>query len=346
MSESLRILLTADPMLPVPPLGYGGIERIVDALARHLQSAGHRVALVAHPDSGAAVEKLFGWPDSRVRGALPAARNTLALRRAVQEFRPNVIHSFSRLAYLAPLLSPRRPAVMSYQRPTGGRQIALAARLGGKGLCFTGCSEFICRQGRPRGGRWEAVPNFVEPDRFQFRPSVPTDAPLVFLSRLDDIKGPDLAIEIARRAGRRLVLAGNRADSGRQREFFDRTIAPRLAEPGVEWIGEIDDVRKNELLGGAAALLVPIRWDEPFGIVFVEAMACGTPVISCARGALPEIVTDGKTGFFVDGEASGAEAVRRLGEIDRAACRKTVEERFSVDVCAARYLGIYRSLTD
>jgi glycosyltransferase involved in cell wall biosynthesis len=339
----MRLLLTCDPLIPVPPVGYGGIERIVDALVRFYRNAGHEVALLAHADSTAPVDASFAWADARIAGAAATLRNALALRRAVQAFRPDVVHSFSRLGYLLPTLATRQPVVMSYQRHTGGRQLAFAARLGGRTLRFTGCSEFICGMGRPQGGQWSAIPNFVELDKLTFVPRVPADAPLVFLSRIENIKGPDLAIAIARRAGRRLLIAGNHATSGPQAEFFRREVEPHLGRDGVEWIGEVDDTRKNELLGRAAAMIVPIRWNEPFGIVFPEALACGAPIITCARGALPEIVQPGRTGFFITGEDDGVAAVRRLGELDRMACRRDAEQRFSLGVVAPRYLELYRS---
>jgi glycosyltransferase involved in cell wall biosynthesis len=332
----VRILLTADPMLPVPPVGYGGIERIVDALARAYRNRGHAVGLVAHPESRCAVDELFPWTGATT---LP---NSLALRRAVSRFKPDLLHSFSRLGYLLPLLFNSLPKVMSYQRHTGGRQITWAARLGGGSLRFTGCSEYICSMGRPSGGTWRAIPNFVELEKLTFVPSVPDDAPLLFLSRIESIKGPEIAIDIARASGRRLILAGNRAESGPERAFWDRHIEGRIGRDGVEWVGEVGDARKNELLGRAAALLVPIQWDEPFGIVFAESLAAGTPVITCARGATPEIVEPGRTGFFVSDVPSGVLAVGKLREIDRSECRRAAESRFSSDVCAERYLDFYR----
>lgn len=338
----MRILLTADPMIPVPPFAYGGIERIVDSLLREYRAAGHTVALLAHPASTSPADARFAWPAS----APGTLRNALALYRAARRFRPDVIHSFSRLAYLLPVLLSQQAAVMSYQRHTGGPQVTWAARLGGRTLRFTGCSEFICQMGRSAGGEWQAIPNFVELEKFTFEPSVPPDAPLVFLSRLDDVKGPDVAIAIARSAKRRLILAGNRDESGPQRAFFDREIAPHLGRDGIEWIGEVDDVAKNNLLGRAAALLVPIRWDEPFGIVFAEALACGTPVISSPRGSLPEIVEPGRTGFLIESVEQGVAAVSRLSSLDRHACRQTVEQRFTSAAIARAYLHLFSSLSN
>ncbi len=340
----MRLLLTADPEIPVPPTGYGGIERIVDALVREFAARGHAVGLVAHADSQSPAVARFAWPGRRSTSHRDAVRNTLALRRAVREFQPDVLHSFSRLAYLLPLLPSRLPKVMSYQRHTGGRQVTLASRLGGRSLRFTGCSEFICAQGRRAGGSWTAIHNFIEPAKFTFVPRVPADAPLVFLSRIESIKGADLAIAIARAAGRRLVLAGNHATTGSEGEFWNSQIAPRLGRDGIEWVGEVNDAQKNELLGRAAALLVPIQWNEPFGIVFAEALACGTPVLTCARGAAPEIVTAGRTGFFVGTVAEGVQAVHLVGKLDRTACRHAAEERFSVSGCSGQYLGLYAEL--
>jgi glycosyltransferase involved in cell wall biosynthesis len=337
----MRILLTADPMIEVPPVGYGGIERIVDALVREYGKRGHGVGLVARAGSTSPAARLYPWPSENPRGVVNTLRNTNALRKAVGEFRPDVLHSFSRLAYMMPLLPTKLPKLMSYQRHTGGRQVSIGAKLAGKTLLFTACSEFICRQGRPSGGTWQAIHNFVEPDKFTFVPEVADDAPLVFLSRLDRIKGADTAISIARCAGRRLILAGNHAQSGHEFDYWKREIEPHLGRDGIEWVGEVDDKAKNELLGKAAALLVPIRWDEPFGIVFAEALACGTPVISSPHGALSEIVDEGRTGFLIKNEEEGVEAVRRIASLSRAACRQAAEERFSVGFCAQKYLDAY-----
>ena len=340
----MRILLTADPEVPVPPVRYGGIERIVDALVRFYQAHGHDVCLVAHPESRSPAGKRVGWPGRTSTSVRNTIRHALTLRRVTREFRPDIVHSFSRLAYLFPLLSGPIPKIMSYQRHTGGRNIALASRLGGRSLRFTGCSEFIRAMGAAGGGTWQAIPNFVELDKIDFAPRVAPDAPLVFLSRVESIKGPDVAIAITRGSGRKLLLAGNRAAAGPERDFWDRTIAPHLGGQDVEYVGEVDDAQKNVLLGRAAALVVPIQWDEPFGIVFAESLAAGTPVISCPRGALPEIVQPGQNGFLIRTVDEGVAAVGRISTIDRARCRQTAETRFSVGVAAEQYLGLYRDM--
>jgi glycosyltransferase involved in cell wall biosynthesis len=340
----MRVMLTADPELPVPPVTYGGIERIVADLVHGLRRRGHTVGLTARAGSTAEADRCYAWPGVTSRGAWPTLKNGLALRRGVIDFRPDVLHSFSRLWYLVPLLPSRLPKVMSYQRAPSLRTTARARRLARKSLTFTGCSEYICRTGRPGGGRWEAIPNFVDPDRYTYRSAVPADAPLVFLSRVEPIKGAHLAIAVARRAGRRLLIAGNHADEGDNGRYWREEIVPHLGRDGIDYVGPVDDRQKDEMLGNAAALLVPVQWDEPFGIVFAEALACGTPVISCPRGALPEIVRDGREGFLADTVDRLVEAVGRLDEIDRAACRERVDKAFSASEVVRRYEQLYETV--
>lgn len=338
----MRILLTADPEIPVPPLHYGGIERIVDALARGLRTRGHEVALLAHPASTCPLNTRFGWPGARSDKWLDALRNTLALRRAVRAFKPDLVHSFSRLAYLSALRFSGIPMLMSYQRHTGPRQARLGLRLAGPKLSFTACSEFICAQGRPGGGRWDAIPNFIEPEAFTPTETVADDAPLLFLSRIENIKGPDLAIAIAKAAKKRLLIAGNHATEGEQFDFWKQAIVPHLDKDGITYVGPVNNEEKNRLLGQSAALLLPNRWEEPFGIVFVEALAAGTPVITPAKGAAPEIIKPGLTGFLANTLEESLTAIKNLPSLDRRRCRLEAEERFSAPVIIAAYESLYR----
>lgn len=340
----MRILLPTDPFLPVPPPLYGGVERIVATLLAELRRRGHQVGLVAHPDSTAAADYFLAWPKVMPRSAVAHARNTLALRKAVSRFRPSIVHSFSRLLYLAPLLAARVPKIMSYQRFPGGRQISAAALVGRSSLMFTGCSTFIATMGGKYGGAWRTVPNFVDTDLYKFVPRVPNDAPLVFLSRVEPIKGAHIAIEIAKQAGRRLVIAGNHSETGVEGEYWRTAIKPQLAHAAIDYVGAVDDTAKIELLGSAAAMIVPIQWDEPFGIVFAEALACGTPVITCPRGATPEIIRNGIDGFLITDVEQGCQAVQKLDTIDRRQCRARAEQAFSAAAVVPQYELLYQEL--
>ncbi|MBI2795310.1 MAG: glycosyltransferase [Gemmatimonadetes bacterium] len=348
MSAALRVAITADPYIPVPPVHYGGIERVIDFLVRGLASRGHEVTLVAHPGSRTPAALVpygsgrhFGRAErlaelAQVGGALWARRD-----------RVDVVHSFGRLAALLPVLPMRRVGkVQSYQResvPWGS--CAVAAALAGDSLRFTGCGTHMWdRDENGDRARWRTVFNGVELARYPFRPAVPADAPLVFLGRLDRIKGAHHAIDVARASGRRLVLAGPRTEHGDEAAYFDRAIAPHVDGAAVSWIGPVDDARKAALLGGAAALLMLVEWDEPFGIVMAEALACGTPVIGFARGSVGEVVRDGVTGFTCRDANGAVAAVARLGSIDRAAARADCEARFSSESIVAQYESLYREV--
>lgn len=341
----MRLLLTADPEIEVPPRLYGGIERIVDVLVRRLRAVGHQVGLVARDGSTCPSDGFYPWPGRRSQSKTDTLLNSWTLLKAKRDFRPDLVHSFSRIAYLLPHLRGPTPLVMSFQRDPTPRTVGLASKLAAPGtLTFTGCSEYIARIGRPSGGEWIAIHNFADTENLHFSPAVPPDAPLVFLSRVEHIKGAHWAIEIARRTGQRLIIAGNHSDTGPEGEYWREKIVPEIDRGGIEYVGAVDDAQKDKLLGAAKAMVVPIRWNEPFGIVFAEALACGTPVISCPTGALPEIVRPGVEGFLIESIEEGCEAVGKIGTIDRAACRRRAVEHFSADAVVTRYLDLYGRL--
>jgi glycosyltransferase involved in cell wall biosynthesis len=164
---------------------------------------------------------------------------------------------------------------------------------------------------------------------------------LAYVGRISPEKGVDCAIEVARQSGIELLIAA-KVDKADQRYFEDR-IRPLLVEPGVQFIGEIGEAEKQKFLGNAIALMFQIDWPEPFGLVMIESMACGTPVIAFPEGSAPEVVDDGVTGFVVDDEHAMARAVGRLDEIDPAACREVCERRFSVPAVVRGYEAVYRA---
>ena len=172
------------------------------------------------------------------------------------------------------------------------------------------------------------------------------DAPLVFLSRVERIKGAHTAIAACRQAGRRLIIAGNHADDDSANgRYWREEIAPHLGRDRIEYAGEVNDAQKDALLGRAAALIVPIEWEEPFGIVFAEALACGTPIISCRRGALPEIVVDGIHGFLSENLEQVIDSISRIQSLDRQKCRERAVTAFSAEANVAKYEELYQALT-
>jgi glycosyltransferase involved in cell wall biosynthesis len=343
----MRVAITVDPYLPVPPLLYGGIERVVDVLVRGLLDRGHDVTLLAHPASSTGARLIpYGAPPHT--GWRPRLAELWQVGRTLWRRRHecDLVHSFGRLAALAPILPVRRlPKIQSYQRhiPWGGVRKAVVLSRGS--LRLTACSTSLYRgevDRGPRDGRWQTIFNGVDLGTYPFVPAVPAGAPLVFLGRIEAIKGPHHAIAIARKAGRPLVIAGNVAPAGESAEYFAREIRPHVDGRQVTYVGPVDDVQKSRLLGGAAALLMPIEWEEPFGIVMAEALACGTPVIGFARGSVPEVVRDGVNGYLCRTVDEAAAAAGRLDAIGRAAVRADCEARFGDAVIVDAYERLYR----
>jgi glycosyltransferase involved in cell wall biosynthesis len=180
-------------------------------------------------------------------------------------------------------------------------------------------------------------------EQFAFR-ARPQPGYLAFMGRISPEKRPDVAISIARRAGIPLKIAA-KVDSV-DREYFETRIAPLLDHPLIDYIGEIGDGRKSEFLGNARALLFPIDWPEPFGLVMIEAMACGTPVIAWNRGSVPEVIEHGVTGYIVDSEEEAVAAVRNIERIDRPTVRAVFERRFAARTMARSYLDLYARLQE
>lgn len=338
----LRVAVTADPDLPIPPPDYGGIERIIAMLVGGLIDRGHDVTLLCRAGSAVPCRTVV-YPGQTSRSAADTARNTLAVASAVLRGQFDVVHGFGRLAYLLPLLPLRLPKLMSYQRAITRRSVAWSERLARSSLSFAGCSRFLiaAHAGKPN---WHVVYNCAPLATYRHRTAVDADAPLAYLGRIEAIKGAHIAVEVARRAGRRLVIAGNVPLEPEPQAYFRERIAPQVDGEAVRYVGPVNDQEKDRLLGSSAALLFPVEWDEPFGIVMAEALACGTPVIGFARGAVPEVVRHGVNGFLCRSADEMVGAVGRIAEIDRAACRRVMEELFSDRAMVDAYEALYRRL--
>lgn len=328
-----------------PPRLYGGTERIVSYLTEELVRQGHEVTLFASGDSRTAA-RLVRCSDMALR-LNPAVKDHLPyhimmldeVRQRADEF--DVLHFHTDLLHY-PLI-----------RDIADRTVTtLHGRLDLPDLTpfYAAFPEIplvsISRdQRRPLPGEmnWVGnVPHGLPRNLLPFA-AEPQGDYLAFLGRISPEKRPDRAIQIAARAGMKLKIAAkvDRVDQA----YWDETIAPLIAaHPNIEFAGEIDEEQKAGFLGNARALLFPIDWPEPFGLVMIEAMACGTPVIAFRSGAVPEVIDDGVTGFIVASIAEAAEAVARLGQLDRGKVRATFEMRFTVERMAQDYLSIYRGL--
>lgn len=338
----MNIAITADPELPVPPVLYGGIERVVDMLVRGLSARGHRVTLFAHRESTSPC-RLIPWTGLSSGSRTDTLRNMRTLAGAVISGRFDLVHSFSRIAYMMPILPMRVPKLMTYQREISARSVRLGHTLSFGSLQFTAISRQMMRDVEALA-RWHLVYNGVPLDTYDYSETVAEDAPLVFLGRIEPIKGTHLAVEIAKRSNRKLIIAGN-ISPGYERYFADQ-IEPAIDGDRVTYVGPVNDQQKNALLGSAAAMLMPILWEEPFGIVMAEALACGTPVLGLARGAVPEVVENCVTGFVAERVDDLVSAVSGLAGISRQACRARAERLFSdlavVDAYEALYLSLQR----
>lgn len=314
-----------------------------------LLERGHQVTLFASDDSSAPC-RLVPFGHRRSGSVLVELRQLFTLFYHLVRHRGDfdVVHCFGRLMYLLPLLPLRMPKIQSYGfLEIDRRRLQVADRLARGTLVLTACSNscaaLCAARAEKNVGRWKVVYNGVPLRKYHFSGEYRENSYLVFLGRLEPIKGAHTAIAVARATGKRLIIAGTIAGEDNL-DYFKRDIEPEIDGDQIQYIGPVDDRQKNDLLGGALALLFPIEWEEPFGLVMIEAMACGTPVIGFRRGAVPEIVTDGVDGFVCASVQEMVSAVHRLSEIDRAACRKKVESCFSEAVVLSAYEKLYKQL--
>ncbi|MGB0108828.1 MAG: glycosyltransferase [Terriglobales bacterium] len=335
-----------DPFIAVPPQHYGGIERVIADLANGLHRRGHQVTMWAAPGSSIQGNVVpFGRESEWTRWS--NIRNTVHLSSRLWRLRGkfDLIHNFGRLAYLTSVLRWDLPKVQTYMRPVDAENMVLARRLGERRLHYTAVSAAIRDTGAPGGGEWSVIYNCAPVEQFSFRVDAdPATAPLVFLGRLERCKGAHTAIAVAKQLGRRLVIAGNVSSLPNERKYFHEEIEPKLDAELVSYIGPVDNAAKNRLLGSAAALLLPIEWEEPFPVVLPEALLCGTPVIAFRRGGVPEGIDHGRTGFLCDTEEEMVAAVQQLSRIDRGVCRAEGVRRFGDDAILAEYERLYYRL--
>ncbi|MBU6423147.1 MAG: glycosyltransferase family 4 protein [Chloroflexota bacterium] len=342
----MRIALLAPLLQRVPPVKYGGTERVIGWLADELVALGHDVDLyatgdcVTRGDLVPLAERALWETDLRDPGPVRMA----AFARAFAECEADVMHNHAEWAAYPFARASHIPTVTTVHSRTDTRESAIVHKE------FSDVSLVSVSKAQRRtlpGARWVAnVPHGLPVDLY--RPRTKRGSYLAFVGRISPEKGVHLAIEVAHRSGLPLVIGGRPPldiwaypEARDDQAYWEQMIKPHLGHDGIEFAGELDDRGKQELLQDALAFLFPIDWPEPFGIVLIEAMACGTPILARPRGSVPEIVVDGVNGYHCEDVEELTKAIERIDRIDRAECRRVFEERFTARRMAEDYVRVY-----
>ena len=340
----MRIGMIAPPWFPLPPQRYGGIEFVVSLLTEGLVARGHDVTLFASGDSEtqARLSYIFARaPFEQMEGGghLEVMHSLDAYTRE-DEF--DIIHDHDGLASRALGALVHRltgkPVVATLHGPADPiTQQALSSLRAD--LRFIAISDYQ-RQGFPDLDFVGTIPNAIDVEHMPF--SADKDDYLLFIGRMTPDKGAHTAIRVARVLGQRLIMAG-KVNEGPEHDYFAAEVEPYLSDK-VHFRGEVDHYTKVRLYERARCTLFPIQWPEPFGLVMIESLAAGTPVVAFRRGAVPEVIEHGRTGFIVDTLDEMVEAVRHVDEIDPAECRRAVEERFDLGPFVEAHERAYEKL--
>ena len=338
--DRLRIGVLAPVWFPVPPTAYGGIESVVSLLADGLVAAGHDVTLFASGDSRTNARLAAVFPEAqsaRMGFSWIDLCHALACYERAGEFDVVNDHSGPAAAALGGLVST--PVVHTVHGPLDEISKANYRRIASLAPAVDLVSVSL-NQRRPAPELpWVGnCPNALDLDAYPY--NARRGEYLLYLGRLSPDKGAHRAIEVARRAGLPIKLAGKKRERAEQ-EYFEERVRPLLGD-GAEYLGETSHVTKLALLQNARATLFPIEWEEPFGLVMIESMACGTPVIATRWGAVPEVIEHGRSGIIVDDYLEMVEAIADADRLEPLECRRYVEERFSPEHMVEDYEAVYR----
>ncbi len=337
-ADPLRIAMIAPPWFDVPPPAYGGVEAVVADLVDDLAARGHDITLIGAGRHLTAASRFIPlWPEppsERLGDPFPEVIHAARVAAVLDDLDVDIVHDHT---MAGPLLGRGRriPTVITVHGPVVGEEGEYYQALGGS-VRMVAISE-AQRLNAPTLPWAATVHNAIRAGTFPFRADKEPFA--LFLGRMSASKGAHLAIDAARAADLPLVLAGKCSEPSEQ-AYFEREIKPRLGGD-IEFFGVADAAAKRDLLSRACALLFPICWEEPFGLVMIEAMACGTPVVALRRGSVPEIVVNGVTGIITDDPARLPAAIDLARRLDPAACRAHVAARFTTELMAARYEDAY-----
>lgn len=346
--KKLRIAQVAPLWFSIPPKKYGGIEWVVYHLCEGLTKLGHKVTLFASGDSKVPCKLVATFPRSLIESGVSWTDPTYNLVNLTEAFKRakefDIIHThidtwenfFPPLVKTITVHTLHNPLYTTQDPKKNSRFFVLRHF---RDQNFVAISKAQKKLSQVKLNFVAVIYNGIKIEDFKFNPRPKNH--FVWCARIDKYKGIENAIEIAKRANIKLILAGRLDPS--QREYFERKIKPHLGK-NIKYIGEYSMKEKSKFFGQAKALLYPIEWHEPFGLNMVEAMACGTPVIAFKKGSVPEVVKDGKTGFVVETIEEAVEAVKMIDKIKRGDCRAWVEENFSAEKMVKEYEKLYFKL--
>ncbi|MGA5351806.1 glycosyltransferase family 4 protein [Streptomyces thermodiastaticus] len=342
-NRPLRIAMVAPPWFELPPRGYGGIEAMCADLTDALVDRGHDVTLIAAGRNGTRAHRMLRTYDlpqgSRLGEPLPEVLHAAATARLLEDLDVDVVHDHT---LAGPLLARghRVPTVVTTHGPLDGEPGDYYRHLGDS-VHLVAISQ--SQRSQAPDLNWAGtVHNALRASDFPYRRD--KEDWVFFLGRCTPDKGMHLAIDAAVAAGRTIKLAA-KCNEPAERAYFEAEIEPRLG-PGVEWLGEVTGDRKKRLLARARCLVFPLQWEEPFGMVMIEAMVCGTPVVTLRRGSVPEVVVDGVTGLVREDATDLPDAIEQVSAIDPRACRDHVIDHFQPETMAAGYEAVYRKVLE
>jgi glycosyltransferase involved in cell wall biosynthesis len=339
----MKIAEIANIIEAVPPIKYGGAELVISTLTEALVKRRHEVSLFATGDSQTKARLVASQPTSIGYSLPPPLAETFRTRHLVKMVRESsqfdIIHNHILETFaLGPFL--KRPLVTTLHTDLSQEPEQKILQLPEAQNTFFVSISDSQRRALPSLPYTATIYHGIDVQKFPYR-EAPGDY-LLFLGRITPEKGPEIAVEVAKQTGRRLIIAAK--IDNLEAEYTKQTLRLFEETPNVEFIGPVGDAKKKELYANAYAFLMPIQWEEPFGLVVIEALACGTPVVAFERGAMPEIITHGKTGFLVKNTKGMIEALSKISSLSREDCRRSVEQKFTLDRMVTDYEKVFEEV--
>ncbi len=332
----MKILISTDPEIPVPPDLYGGAERVAYNLIIGLSNKGHQIILLAHPSSNLKnTGKLYGWKKLLSRGYNNVWANAWQLLKIIRKEKPDIVVCFSRILYIYPSwLFTRKKFIKRYGRYISPKSNALANVIMGNRIHYTPNAWHMIEH-LPGKNKYTAIYSGVDTN-FYYDDDKTEKTYLLFLGRIEDIKGTKEAVEAAIQANEKLIVAGNYHDE--HRDYFEKYVQSFVSRSNIEYAGPVNNEQKRKLLQGARALLQPFKLDvEAFPSTVIEGLACGTPVIGFGIPAIKEAITHGENGFIVENVNGMVDAIQCIPIIDRKKVRQSAVSHFSLEKVATDY---------